>query len=131
MSIKMYIKVTLNKVKKKGREFINLVRALFLKEVGKIISNLKASSYCLMETYLLVHLEIIIAMKEFINTKMETFIKVNGRDKSKVEMENLSFQMVNNIQVNLKKVESMDMELINGRMEISTQVIFSKTIDKD
>lgn len=39
--------------------------------------------------------------------------------------------MVNNIQVNLKKVESMDMGLINGRMEISTQVIFSKTIDKD
>ena len=70
-------------------------------------------------------------MKEFINTKMETFIKVNGRDKSKVETENLSYQMVNNIQVNLKKVESMDMELINGQMEISTQVIFSKTIDKD
>ena len=46
-------------------------------------------------------------------------------------MENLSYQMVNNIPVNLKKVESMDMELINGRMEISTQVIFSKTIDKD
>ena len=48
-----------------------------------------------------------------------------------MEMENLSYQMVNNIQVNLKKVESMDMELINGRMEISTQVILCKTIDKD
>ena len=48
-----------------------------------------------------------------------------------METENLSYQMVNNIQVNLKKVESMDMELINGRMEIPTQVIFSRTIDKD
>lgn len=81
MWIKMYIKDSLNKGKSKGKEFIISVKALFSKELGKTISNLKVSSYCLMEILLSAHLEITIAMRVSTNTKMETFIKGNGRDK--------------------------------------------------
>lgn len=77
----MYIKDSLNKGKKKEKEFIISVKVLFSKELGRIILNLKVSSYFLMEIHLSAHLEITIAMKESINTKMETSIKGNGRDK--------------------------------------------------
>lgn len=38
--------------------------------------------------------------------------------------------MVNNIQVNSNRVESRDMELISGRMEIFTKDTFFRTIGK-
>lgn len=81
MWIKMYIKDSLNKGKKKEKEFIISVKVLFSKELGKTISNLKVSSYCLMEILLSAHLEITIDMRVSTNTKMEIFIKGNGRDK--------------------------------------------------
>ncbi len=49
MWIKMCIKASLNKGKNKGKEYIISAKALFSKELGKIISNLKASLYYLTE----------------------------------------------------------------------------------
>ena len=88
MWIKIYIKVSLNRGKKKGKEFIILAKALFSKEAGRIILSSRDNLFCLMEIHLSVLLEIIIATKESINIEMEIFIKENGREKSKVETEN-------------------------------------------